>query len=254
MRHFNNKKKPSGEKPIFGIRAVEEAIDAGKEIDKIFIKKGLQGELFKGFFKKLQEQDIPFQYVPIEKLNRISQKNHQGVIAYISPIVYDDIEQIIPTLYDEGKEPFILVLDGVTDVRNFGAIARSAECAGVNAIVIPIKGGASVNADAIKTSAGALHNTPVCRVYSLVDTVTFLKNSGIKIVAATEKGADDYTEADYSGPKCLIMGAEDTGISEEVLNIADIFSKIPVKGKIKSLNVSVASGIMLYEMLKLPKK
>ncbi len=248
------KNNPAGEKPIFGIRAVEEAIDAGKEIDKIFIKKGLQGELFKGFFKKLQEQKIPFQYVPVEKLNRISQKNHQGVIAYISPIVYYNIEQIIPTLYEEGKEPFILVLDGVTDIRNFGAIARTAECAGVNAIVIPIKGGASVNADAIKTSAGALHITPVCRVNSLYNTILFLKESGIKIVAATEKGADDYTKADYTGPKCLVIGAEDTGISHDILEIADIFSKIPITGKIKSLNVSVAAGIMLYEMLKYPKK
>jgi len=251
---YKQRNKPTGDKPVFGIRAVEEAIDAGKEIDKVLIKKGLQGELFRNFFKKVQEHDVPFQFVPVEKLNRITRKNHQGVIAFISSITFHNIEQIIPTLYEEGKEPFILVLDGVTDIRNFGAIARTAECAGVNAIVIPAKGGAAVNGDAIKTSAGALHLIPVCRVNDLSHTVRYLKESGIKIVAATEKGADDYNNADYSGPKCLVMGAEDKGISHEILEIADIRSKIPLKGQIKSLNVSVAAGIMLYEMLKLPKK
>ena len=249
-----NKNKQPGEKPVFGIRAVEEAIDAGKEIDKILIKKGLHGELFRGFFKKVQERKVPFRFVPVEKLNRITKKNHQGVIAFISPVVYHNIEQIIPALYEEGKEPFILVLDGITDVRNFGAIARTAECAGVNAIVIPANGSVSVNADAIKTSAGALHLIPVCRVSNLADTVRYLKESGIMIVAATEKGADEYTSPDYSGPKCLVMGAEDTGISREILEIADVYSKIPVKGTIKSLNVSVATGIMLYEMLNLHKR
>jgi len=251
---LQNRNKPAAEKPVFGIRAVEEAIGAGKEIDRIFIKKGLHGELFRNFFRKVQERKIPFQFVPVEKLNRITQKNHQGVIAYISPVVYHNIEQIVPTLFEQGKEPFILVLDGITDVRNFGAIARTAECAGVNAIVIPAKGGVSVNADAIKTSAGALHLIPVCRVNNLVDTVRYLKESGIKIVAATEKGADEYTAPDYSGPKCLVMGAEDTGISPGILEIADVYSKIPVKGTIKSLNVSVAAGIMLYEMLNLHKR
>ncbi len=254
MNHNRNRNKQTEEKPVFGIRAVEEAIDAGKEIDKLFIKKGLQGDLFRGFFKKVKELGIPFQFVPVEKLNRITRKNHQGVIAFISSITYHNIEQIIPTLYEEGKEPFILVLDGVTDVRNFGAIARTAECAGVNAIVVPARGGAPVNADAIKTSAGALHLIPVCRVDDLTGTVRYLKDSGIKIVAATEKGADDYHKADYSGPKCLVMGAEDKGISYEILEMADIRSKIPLKGKISSLNVSVAAGIMLYEMLKLHKK
>jgi 23S rRNA (guanosine2251-2'-O)-methyltransferase len=254
MRQFKHKRKHEGEKPVFGIRAVEEAVDAGKEIEKVLIKKGLQGELFRKFFKKIQELDIPFQFVPVEKLNRITQKNHQGVIAFISPITYHNIEQIVPTLYEEGREPFILVLDGITDVRNFGAIARTAECAGVNAIVIPSKGGAAVNSDAVKTSAGALHLIPVCRVDDLTATVRYLKESGMKIVAATEKGADDYSAADYSGPKCLVMGAEDSGISDSILEIADIYSKIPVRGQIGSLNVSVAAGILMYEMLKLPKK
>jgi 23S rRNA (guanosine2251-2'-O)-methyltransferase len=242
------------DKPVFGIRAIEEAIDAGREIERIFIKKGLQGDLYKSFLKKVKDQNIPFQLVPIEKLNRITRKNHQGVIAFISPIEYQSIEQIIPMLYEEGKEPFILVLDHITDVRNFGAIARTAECAGVHALVMPERGGAPVNADAIKTSAGALHTLPVCRVNSLADTLRFLKNSGLSIVAATEKGANDYATADYAGPKCLIMGAEDVGVAKELLDLADIKSKIPLFGDIASLNVSVATGIMLYEMLKHAKK
>lgn len=235
---------------VFGIRAVQEAIAAGKEIEKIFIKKGLQGDLFRSFLDVVRQHNIPFQFVPIEKLNRISRKNHQGVIATVSPVVYQDIEQIVPMLYDEGKEPFILVLDHVTDVRNFGAIARTAECAGVHAIVIPEKGGAPINADALKTSAGALHTIPVCRVHSLKQTVEFLKNSGLKIVAATEKGAVNYDEADYKGPVTLVMGAEDTGISSDIWNLSDIKSKIPILGEIESLNVSVAAGILMYEIVK----
>ncbi|TAJ12416.1 23S rRNA (guanosine(2251)-2'-O)-methyltransferase RlmB [Marinilabiliaceae bacterium JC017] len=238
------------ENSVFGIRAVEEAIVAGKEIEKVFIKKGLQGDLFKSFLNKIREHDIPFQFVPVEKLNRITRKNHQGVIAMISPITYQNIEQLVPMLYDDGKNPFVLVLDHVTDVRNFGAIARTAECAGVHAIVVPDKGGALVNADAIKTSAGALHTIPVCRVKNLTETVSFLKNSGLRIVAATEKGAVDYAEPDYSGPVALVMGAEDKGISPDILKEADVRSRIPILGNIDSLNVSVAAGILIYEILK----
>ena len=163
---------------VFGIRAIQEAIVAGKEIEKVLIKKGLQGELFKELLEAVRVHDIPFQFVPIEKLNKLTRKSHQGVIAMISPVVYQDLDQIIPMLYDQGKEPFILVLDHVTDIRNFGAIARTAECTGVHAIVIPEKGGAPINADAIKTSAGALLTIPVCRVRSLDESVEMLKNSG----------------------------------------------------------------------------
>jgi len=238
------------EQMVFGIRAVQEAIAAGKEIEKVFVKKGLQGDLFRGFLEVVRQHNIPYQFVPIEKLNRLSRKNHQGVIAMISPVVYQDIEQLVPMLYDEGKEPFILVLDHVTDVRNFGAIARTAECAGVHAIVIPEKGGAPINADALKTSAGALHSIPVCRVHSLKGIVEFLKNSGLKVVAATEKGAVNYSEANYQGPVTLVMGAEDTGISADLLALSDVRSKIPVLGDIESLNVSVAAGILMYEIVK----
>jgi len=238
------------EQMVFGIRAVQEAIAAGKEIEKVFVKKGLQGDLFRGFLEVVRQHNIPYQFVPIEKLNRLSRKNHQGVIAMISPVVYQDIEQLVPMLYDEGKEPFILVLDSVTDVRNFGAIARTAECAGVHAIVIPEKGGALINADALKTSAGALHTIPVCRVPSLKGIVEFLKNSGLKVVAATEKGAVNYNEANYQGPVTLVMGAEDTGISSDLLALSDVRSKIPILGEIESLNVSVAAGILMYEIVK----
>jgi len=238
------------EQMVFGIRAVQEAIAAGKEIEKVFVKKGLQGDLFHGFLEMVRQNNIPYQFVPIEKLNRLSRKNHQGVIAMISPVVYQDIEQLVPMLYDEGKEPFILVLDHITDVRNFGAIARTAECAGVHAIVVPERGGAPINADAFKTSAGALHSIPVCRVNSLIEIVEFLKNSGLKIVAATEKGAVNYDEGDYNGPLTLVMGAEDTGISSDLLSLSDVRSKIPIMGEIESLNVSVAAGILMYEIRK----
>nr|WP_321452194.1 23S rRNA (guanosine(2251)-2'-O)-methyltransferase RlmB [uncultured Carboxylicivirga sp.] len=235
---------------VFGIRAVVEAIAAGKEIDKVFIKKGLQGDLFQEFMDEVKNSKVPFQFVPIEKLNRITRKNHQGVIAFISPVVYQDAEQLIQMLYDEGKEPFVVVLDQLTDVRNVGAIARTAECVGVNAIIIPDKGSAPINSDAIKTSAGALHTLPVCRTSNLFKTVEYLKNSGLKLVAATEKGAQDYDKIDYSGPVALIMGSEDTGISNQLLKIADYKSCIPIKGEIKSLNVSVAAGVLMYEILK----
>ncbi|MCT4590963.1 MAG: 23S rRNA (guanosine(2251)-2'-O)-methyltransferase RlmB [Carboxylicivirga sp.] len=235
---------------VFGIRAVQEAIVAGKEIEKVMIKKGLQGALFQSFLDVVREHNIPFQFVPMEKLNRLTRQNHQGVIAMISPVTYQDIEQLIPTFFEEGKEPFILVLDHITDVRNFGAIARTAECAGVDAIVIPDTGAAAITSDAIKTSAGALHTIPVCRVRSLISTVEFLQGSGLKIVAATEKGAVDYNHANYRGPITLVMGAEDRGVNPKILAAAEIKSKIPIMGEIDSLNVSVAAGILMYEILK----
>jgi len=235
---------------VFGIRAVQEAINAGKEIEKVMIKKGLQGPLFQGFLDEVRAHNIPFQFVPIEKLNRVTRQNHQGVIAMISPVSYQNIEQLVPSLFDDGKEPFILVLDHITDVRNFGAIARTAECAGVDAIVIPETGAAAVTSDAMKTSAGALHTIPVCRVRSLISTVEYLQNSGLKVVAATEKGAIDYDKANYRGPIALVMGAEDRGVNPKILAAAEIKSKIPILGEIESLNVSVAAGILMYEIVK----
>lgn len=235
---------------IFGIRAVIEAIEAGKEIDKVIVKRELQGDLFKELSTILKAHDIPMQKVPVERFDRFTRKNHQGVIAFLSAITYEKIEDIIPFLYEQGKNPFILVLDGLTDVRNFGAIARTCEVAGVDAIVIPSRGSVTVNADAVKTSAGALLKIPVCKEINLTEAIQFLKNSGVKIVAATERAAQNYTEVDYTGPIAIVMGAEDTGVSNENLRICDDLVKIPQFGTIESLNVSVAAGVLIYEVVR----
>ncbi|NCC10191.1 MAG: 23S rRNA (guanosine(2251)-2'-O)-methyltransferase RlmB [Bacteroidia bacterium] len=235
---------------IFGVRAVIEAIQAGKEIEKILVKKDIQSDLSKELFAVLKGTLIPVQRVPVERINRITQKNHQGVVALISPVVYQKVEDLVPFLFEEGKNPFFVMLDGVTDVRNFGAIARTCECAAVDAVIIPVKGSATVNADAVKTSAGALHILPVCREQNLKQTLKFLKDSGFRIIAATEKGDYMYTKAEYTGPVCIIMGAEDTGVSYENLALCDEWVKIPMLGSIESLNVSVAAGILIYEAVK----
>lgn len=235
---------------IFGIRAVIEAAEAGKDIDKVFVKRELQGELFKELQEVLSRYEIPMQKVPVERIDRITRKNHQGVIAFTSAVTYQKLEQIIPFLYEQGKNPLILVLDGITDVRNFGAIARTCEVAGVDAIVIPARGSVTVNADAIKTSAGALHSIPVCRENNLKEVIVFLKNSGIKVVAATEKAAEIYTQSDYKVPVAIVMGSEDEGVATEHLRICDELIKIPQFGTIQSLNVSVAAGVMIYEVVK----
>lgn len=235
---------------IFGTRAVIEAIEAGKEIDKILVKRDIQNELSRELFAALKGTLIPVQRVPVERLNRITRKNHQGVIAYISSITYQRTEDLVPTLFEEGMNPVFLMLDGVTDVRNFGAIARTCECAGVDAIIIPINNSAKVNADAIKTSAGALHTLPVCREKSLTSTIQYLKQCGFHVVAATEKGDYNYTKGEYTDPVCIIMGAEDKGVSYEHLALCDEWIKIPMTGRIESLNVSVAAGILIYEVFR----
>ena len=235
---------------IFGVRAVIEAIQAGKEIDKILVKKDIQSELSKELFAALNGLLIPVQRVPVERIDRITRKNHQGVIAFISSVTYQKTEDMVPFLFEQGKNPFFVMLDGITDVRNFGAIARTCECAGVDAVIIPARNSVSVNADAVKTSAGALHTLPVCREQSLRTTLKFLKDSGFRIVAATEKGDYDYTKADYTGPLCVIMGAEHKGVSSDNLALCDEWVKIPMLGTIESLNVSVAAGILIYEGVK----
>ena len=235
---------------IFGIRAVMEAVEAGKDIDKVLVKRELSGDLFQELQQLLRSYEIPMQRVPLERIDRITRKNHQGVIAFTSAVTYQKLENIIPLLYEEGKNPFILVLDGVTDVRNFGAIARTCEVAGVNAIVIPARGSVTVNADAIKTSVGALHTIPVCREQNLKEAIIFLKNSGIKIVAATEKAARFYTDSDFSVPTAIVMGAEDEGVATDHLRVSDELVKIPQSGNIQSLNVSVAAGVLIYEVIR----
>jgi 23S rRNA (guanosine2251-2'-O)-methyltransferase len=235
---------------VFGTRAVIEAIKNGKTIDKILVKKGLHNELFHELQLLIKENNILVQSVPVEKINRVTRKNHQGVLAFISPIVFDNIESILPGIYELGQDPLLLILDQITDVRNFGAIVRSAECAGVHAIIIPEKGMARIGADAVKTSAGALHNLPICKVSNLYKTIQFLIDSGIRIVAATEKGDKLYTETDFNCPVGIVMGSEDDGISQQILNIANEQLKIPILGKIESLNVSVSAALMIYEAVR----
>ena len=235
---------------IYGLRAIIEAIEAGKEIDKIFLKKDLSGELASELIAKIREARIPVQRVPIERINRITRKNHQGAVALLSAITYHKLEHLVPELYEEGLLPFIVVLDGITDVRNFGAIARTCECAGVDAIVIPEHGSVSVGGDAVKTSAGALHHLPVCRERSIRGAVRFLRDNGYRVVAASEKSEINYTQADYTGPVAIVMGAEDIGIDPEVIKQCDTFVSIPLFGKISSLNVSVAAGVMMYEVVR----
>ena len=235
---------------IFGIRAIIEAINSGKTIDKLFIQKGLHNELFSKLWKLVRLKRINYKHVPSEKINRITKKNHQGVIAFISPIEFYKIEDIIPTLFEDGIIPLILVLDRITDVRNFGAISRTAEAIGVDTIVIPEQNFSAINAHAIKTSAGALHNIKICRTWNLKISLEFLKNSGIQLISCTEKTKKTIYDVDYSIPTAIIMGSEEDGISNELLMMSNNKVKIPMQGKTKSLNVSVATGIILYEAIK----
>lgn len=237
-------------KYIFGIRAVIEAIEAGKEIDKILVKKDLSSELAEELLKIAREHKVMVQKVPIEKINRITRKNHQGVLAFLSAVTYHKLEYVVPQLYEDGKTPFVVLLDGLTDVRNFGAIARTCDCAGVDAIVIPERNSVSVGADAVKTSAGALHYIPVCREHSLTWAVKFLKDSGYKIYGASEKATQSYIAPNYTTPVAIVLGSEEKGISDEILRLCDGLVAIPEYGHINSLNVSVAAGIMIYEVVR----
>ena len=227
-----------------------EAIEAGKTIDKIFIQNGLQGDIVAELKKQLSKEGIRPNYVPVEKLNRITRKNHQGVVAFTTDITFYKIEDLVPQLFEEGKTPFLLVLDRLTDVRNFGAICRTAECVGVDAIIIPDKGAAPINSDAIKTSAGAIYNVKICKEKNLAHTVDYLQQSGILVFASTEKAQKTVYETDFREPCAIVMGNEETGISKEVLHHSDEKIKLPIEGKTQSLNVSVACGAVLYEVLR----
>lgn len=235
---------------IFGIRAVIEAIHSGKELESLFIQRGLSGELLKELKALIKDQAITYQQVPVEKLDRITKKNHQGVIAVISPITYHKIEDVIPHVYEIGQVPLVLILDGITDVRNFGAIARTAACAGVHAIVVPSKGSAEINPDAIKTSAGALYKIPICRHENLLSVVKFMQESGLQIVACTEKTKESIYTPDFTAPTAIVMGAEDVGISDNIIRNADLLTRIPMFGEIESLNVSVSAGVIIYEAIR----
>ena len=235
---------------IFGMRAVIEALDAGKDIEKIFLQKGLSNELYHQLRSALKGQTIPIQIVPPEKLKRITDKNHQGVVAYLTEITYYNAEELLTKIFEKGKIPLVLILDRITDVRNFGAIARSAECAGIDFIIIPSRGAAQINGDAIKTSAGALHKIKVCREDNLKQTIEFLKQSGLQIISCHEKTEKLFYQADYKKPSAIIVGSEENGISGEYLKRSDEQVKIPMPGQTASLNVSVATGIILFEAVR----
>lgn len=250
--HF--KRREESKDLIFGIHAVLEAIKADKEINKIMIQAGLKGELYPKLMAELKNAGIEPQFVPVQKLNAVTQKNHQGVIAFISPVSYHKLENVIPMVFDKGETPLCLILDRITDVRNFGAICRSAECMGAHTVIVPSRGGAAINADAVKTSAGALMSLPVCREHNLKNAIEYLKDSGLQIVGCSEKATKTIEEVDLTLPTCIIMGSEEDGISPEYLKRCDEFVKIPMTGTIESLNVSVSAGILLYEVLRQRQK
>ncbi len=233
---------------IYGLRAVIEAVRAGKKIDRLLIKQGLQGALYHELMIEVRNHNIAYQIVPLERIELVTRKNHQGVLAWLSLIEFQSITNLLPMIFEKGEDPLIIALDGVSDVRNFGAIVRSAECLGAHAVIIPEKGSARITADAIKTSAGALHSFPVCRERSIVRSIEYLRESGLRVITAGEKSGLEISEADMKGPVVLIMGSEDKGISRELISLSDLQVMIPMKGEIGSLNVSVAAGILLYEI------
>ena len=235
---------------IYGTRAVIESIEAGKEVDKILLQKDIRNELILELQDLAKAYSIPIQKVPIEKLNRLTKKNHQGVVAYLSSVVYASLDNVISEAYGKGETPLLVILDRVTDVRNIGAIARTAECAGAHAIVVPSRGTAQLGADAMKTSAGALSHIAVCRVENLKTTIKEIQANGIVVIACSEKADDLVYTADLTAPLAIMMGSEEDGISPEYLKLADGHVKLPVNGQIESLNVSVAAGIIIYEVLR----
>ncbi len=247
IRRPNHQSAEPLENMIFGTRAVIESIKSGKTIDKIFIQKDLSNDLSKELMQMLRGSMVSVAKVPVEKLNRFTRKNHQGVVAFVSPIDFVTLHNIVANSYEDGLAPLVLILDRITDVRNFGAICRSAECANVNGIVIPSKGGSMINSDAIKTSAGAINYLSICKENNLIESVKYLKESGFQIVACTEKAEKFIYESEMNIPTAIILGSEEDGISEELLDMADHKLKIPISGNVASLNVSVAAGIVLYE-------
>lgn len=238
------------EHQIFGIRAIIEAIQAGKEVDKVFLQKDAQGELMKDLMKVMKRNNVNFSYVPVEKLNRLTPNNHQGAVATIAPISFQNMETLVEQVLESGKTPLFLILDQISDARNFGAIIRTAECTGVNGIIVQKAGSAPVNGDTVKTSAGAVFNVPICKVEHIKDAIFFLQGSGIKTVAATEKTDQNIYDLSLNEPLAIIMGSEDRGINPSVLKIVDEKAKLPMFGTIGSLNVSVACGAFLYETVR----
>ncbi len=233
---------------IFGIRAIIEAIEAGKTLDKVFLQKGLRGDLFNQLEQLVRKEGINASYVPVEKLNRLTRKNHQGAVAQIAPIDFYDLENLVMKVMESGETPLFLLLDQISDVRNFGAVIRTAECTGVHGIIIQKKGGAPVGGDTVKTSAGAIFNVPICKVDHIKDAVFYMQASGIKVVAATEKTDALIYDVSLKDPLAIVMGSEGKGVNPSVLKAVDEKAKLPMLGEIASLNVSVACGAFLYEV------
>lgn len=238
------------ENQIFGIRAIIEAINAKKEVDKVFIQKDANSDLMNELMKTMKKNNINFSYVPVEKLNKLTHNNHQGAVATIAPISFHTLENLIESLLEKEKKPLLLILDQLSDARNFGAIIRTAECTGVDGIIIQKQGSAPVNGDTVKTSAGAVFNIPICKVDHIKDAVFYLQGSGIKTVAATEKTDNNIYDINFNEPVAIIMGSEDRGVNPSVLKIIDEKAKLPMFGTIESLNVSVACGAFLYEAVR----
>ena len=231
---------------IYGLRPVIEALASGQQVERVLIQNGLNSSLLNELRSKLKECDVPFQYVPVEKLNKMTTGNHQGVVATIAAVKYHSFMELVETLPEMAT---VVLLDHVTDVRNMGAIARTAECTGVSALVVPDHGSAAINEDAVKTSSGALLRLPVCREQNLKTVVNLAKQYGYQVVAATEKGAVHYREVNFRQPTLLVMGNEETGISTELLKMSDVRAKLPIVGEVASLNVGVAAGVFMYETL-----
>ncbi len=254
-KRYSEKLTPPGPAPtrtevVFGLHPVLESLRAGQEMDKILLQRELGSEATTELLATARSLGVPVQRVPIEKLNRVTRKNHQGVVAFLAAITYASLDHVVQTAYAEGRAPLVLILDRVTDVRNFGAIARSAECLGADALVVPDRGGAQINSDALKTSAGALQHLPVCREANLKQTIEFLQQNGLRVVACTEQAPDELATCDLTGPLALLMGSEEDGVSPEYLRRCDLTARIPMRGQIASLNVGVATGIALYEIVR----
>lgn len=239
---------------IYGLRPVIEALKAGKEFERIIIQKGLQSDIAKTLDALTRERHLHAVYVPRQRLDFLCNGNHQGVVAYLSLVEYTHIEDLLPCLFEQGKTPLLLIFDRVTDVRNFGAMVRTAECAGVDAVIVPAQNSAPVNEDAVKTSAGALMNVPLCREENLKTVIHYLKASGVQVYAASEKASLEYTQADFALPTAFILGSEEDGVSPEYLKLCDKQLRIPLLGNIESLNVSVANGVLLYEAVRQRRK
>lgn len=236
------------EELIYGIHPILETLRSGREVEKIVVSTALRGQNVSELRAEAERLSVPLQHVPNDWFRKLGNINHQGAMCYMSAIEYTSIEKMLPMIYEKGEVPFLLILDRITDVRNFGAIVRTAECSGVHAIIVPSRGHAIICGDAVKTSAGALNRVPICREYNLKETIKFLKDSGIMVISAAEKFDNNYNNEDFTVPVAIIMGSEEDGVSPEYVKLSNTTVKIPMYGNINSLNVSVATGIMLFEV------